>query len=445
MPLHRPPVLLFLLLLPAAEPAPQHSLPPGPPEILAGGSYDEYVVGEEEAGMLETESGSGEVESELTVEIEAFVSRSPPSAEAPAGPVLVPAPPRSPVPVGPQLAWWVVVLVVAGAGLTCCLCCYLTHCLYLTVDCCSDPYWGCLGCLAPWALPCKPPPHLHPALAQSSQHSAHHSRFSLGENSAQPRRSAEPALQPGEVEPLTARESEAGDADQLADRLGDTTLASAEQFSVNTLSSVTTSTLPGPGKSVRNYKRARPASHYTGEKRTGLSESLPHVYEDGEKGGLYFSFLHLLGRNKRRYKVATRNKSGPNNNTYRQSRYRHIADSRNSAAIPTKISKRASTASSYGRPVHYCGSKRSRSVETVGSAAEVAGPVLQGARSERHLAAGRSRLSANLAQLEARPRTRSGRSSGRSTPTPGPTAPLLPEYNLRYFERSLLKSKETTL
>ena len=52
----------------------------------------------------------------------------------------------------------------------------------------------------------------------------------------------------------------------------------------------------------------------------GLSESLPHVYEDGEKGGLYFSFLHLLGRNKRRYKVATRNKSGPNNNIYRQSR-----------------------------------------------------------------------------------------------------------------------------
>jgi len=95
--------------------------------------------------------------------------------------------------------------------------------------------------------------------------------------------------------------------------------------------------------------------------------------------------------------------------------------------------------------VQYSGSKRSRSVETVGSAVEVAGPGLQGARSERHLAPGRSRLSANLAQLEARPRTRSGRSSGRSTPTPGPTAPLLPEYNLRYFERSLLKSKETTL
>ena len=56
------------------------------------------------------------------------------------------------------------------------------------------------------------------------------------------------------MEPLTARESEAEGAEQLADRLGDTTLASAEQFSVNTLSSVTTTTLPGPGKSVRNYK-----------------------------------------------------------------------------------------------------------------------------------------------------------------------------------------------
>ena len=37
------------------------------------------------------------------------------------------------------------------------------------------------------------------------------------------------------------------------------------------------------------------------------------------------------------------------------------------------------------------------------------------------------------------------RTSGRSTPVTCPTAPLLPEYNLRTFEKSLLKSKETTL
>ena len=36
-------------------------------------------------------------------------------------------------------------------------------------------------------------------------------------------------------------------------------------------------------------------------------------------------------------------------------------------------------------------------------------------------------------------------SGGRSTPVTCPTAPLLPEYNLRTFEKSLLKSKETTL
>ena len=40
--------------------------------------------------------------------------------------------------------------------------------------------------------------------------------------------------------------------------------------------------------------------------------------------------------------------SGPgNNNIYRQTRYQHIATGRNSAVIPTKISKRASTASTY--------------------------------------------------------------------------------------------------
>ena len=85
-------------------------------------------------------------------------------------------------------------------------------------------------------------------------------------------------------------------------------------------------------------------------KNAGLSESLPHVYQDGT--GSYFSWLHLFGKSKRRYNVSRRKKprgqvQGTNNNIYRQTRYRHIAESRNSAVIPVKIAKRSSTASTY--------------------------------------------------------------------------------------------------
>ena len=42
-------------------------------------------------------------------------------------------------------------------------------------------------------------------------------------------------------------------------------------------------------KSVRNYKRTRPASQVPGEKLpAGLSESLPHVYQDTT--GSYFRY-----------------------------------------------------------------------------------------------------------------------------------------------------------
>ena len=65
---------------------------------------------------------------------------------------------------------------------------------------------------------------------------------------------------------------------------------------------------------------------------------------------------------------------------------------------------------------------RSRSAETVDSQADTIQPMMESVVSERHIP--RSRLSANLAQLENK---------------------TVPEYNLQYFERSLMKSKETTL
>ena len=78
------------------------------------------------------------------------------------------------------------------------------------------------------------------------------------------------------------------------------------------------------------------------------------MYEDDSS---YFSFLHLLGRSKRRYTVSSHKEK---RRSYR--RYHHIAESRNSAVIPVKISKRSSTASVRPSVV-----KRSRSVESVSS------------------------------------------------------------------------------
>lgn len=162
------------------------------------------------------------------------------------------------------------------------------------------------------------------------------------------------------------------------------------------------------------------------------------VYEDSSG---YFSWISKLGGKKKRYRVVPRKPQNPTSqkHIYRQSKYHHIAESRNSAVIPVKISKRASTASNYNvRPLK----ARSRSVESVESEDEALQPILQ-TKSERHLP---SRLSSNLADLERRHR----RQSGCSTPVACPVAPdtaALPgeKYNLQYFEKSLLRSKETTL
>merc|ERR550539_706623 len=54
------------------------------------------------------------------------------------------------------LTWWQAALIGLGCLLVTCLCCYITSCCYLSVDCCSDPYWGCF----PSACPASPPPDL---------------------------------------------------------------------------------------------------------------------------------------------------------------------------------------------------------------------------------------------------------------------------------------------
>jgi len=435
--------------------------PPGLPEILSFNyDYDNIDINryddeEDSVGLLDDPN----TYEDISVEIEAVVSRPPPEEKAHTkleanttnvlSKEVLEVPGGDPVveelehDVGLLLEWWHVLLMVIACMLVTCLCCYLTSCCFFTFDCCSDPYWGCCPCCYVCVKPLKPPPHV--ALLKKETNIS--TSYSLNESSTAPRRSVERSTRSLVVasDKGSSKSVNITNGTTQGDKEGDiTVLTYMAPDSSNTLSSSTTNS----AKSVRNYKRARPASQYTGEnKREGLSESLPHVYEDGT--GFYFSWLHLLGRSKRSYKVSTRkknknNNSNNNNNIYRQSRYRHIAESRSSAVIPTKISKRSSTASSFQvRPFI---TKRSRSAETVDSLEDTP-PLLEETRSERHIP--RSRLSANLQQLEARSdRNLGGRTrriSGRSTPVSCPTAPLLPEYNLKSFEKSLLKSKETTL
>jgi len=325
-------------------------------------------------------------------------------------------------------------------------------------DCCSDQYWGCCSCCIRFVTPVKPPPHVNlVSRIKTRDATVNNSKYSLNENSTAPRtRGSSKSLtnsnrgsnksinvvssstlnvadKPNKERKYSVDRHKAApeETEQLINTSGDgnavhvTTLSSSA-----TLSSV---------KSVRNYKRTRPASTLQGDsfaKSAGLSESLPHVYQDGT--GSYFSWLHLFGKSKRRYNVSRRKKprgqvQGTNNNIYRQTRYRHIAESRNSSVIPVKIAKRSSTASTYNsRPMV---NVRSRSAETVSSQDDIlqVQPMQTvSSSSEKNLP--RSRLSANLAQLQARKHSQTA-----------VNVAAVPEYNLKYFEKSLMKSKETTL
>lgn len=389
-----PLLLLCLCLSLPVSPAPgvpwqegglytQGTPPPGPPEILPEVS-DDYGDPEEEDNLL------AEFPS---LEITAVVSRSPNqdlededgvwaddwedgnstavlvSMVEDAGPLLV-------------LSWWQILLLLLACVLVSCLCGYLTGCCFLTVDCCSDPYWGCCSCLRPCVLPLKPPPNVsHSSLTRKETHLS--TSYSLNESATAPRRSVERSTRSLTNERGSSRSVRASSPPKAEmEDIPSTPLAAS------TLQST---------KSVRNYKRSRAKPS---GRQDGLSESLPHVYQ--EHRGSYFSWLHLLGRSSKRYNVSAgrkyRSSLQTNNNTvYRQNtRYKHIADnSRNSAVIPTKIAKRSSTASTMG--VRPWVDKRSRSAETLDSLEEPL-PLLETSRSERHIP--RSRLSANLVHLE---------------------------------------------
>ena len=211
-----------------------------------------------------------------------------------------------------------VLLLLLACLLGCCLCSYLSGCCFLTVDCCSDPYWCCCSCLQPCVSPLKPPPHLSHSLSKGKE--THLSTtYSLNESSTAPRRSIERETLSTQKERGSSRSVRESTPVTLADEtVASPLMANNTLESSNTLPS---STLQS-GKSVRNYKRAASAGG-----KSGLSESQPHVYP--EEGSSYFSWLHLIGRSSKRYTVTEprkqQRKANNNNTVYRQNtRYRHI-------------------------------------------------------------------------------------------------------------------------
>jgi len=478
---------LLIIFLPLASTRPvadsgekTTTYPPGPPEII---SYDDYEANfdyldedEEDDEMSFMNSERNMSNDSISVEIDTFVRKSNINSSDEVSKedqifydlldltdinktdvVIM----KDSEDLGLELTWWHVLILSIACLLFTCLCCYVTSCCYLTLDCCSDQYWGCCSCCIRFVKPTKPPPHVK-LVSKTKTHDAtvNNSKYSLNENSTAPRtRGSSKSLtnsnrgssksinvvssstlnvadKPNKERKYTVDRHKAApeETEQLINPSGDGHVGQVQAENVTTLSS--SATLSSV-KSVRNYKRTRPASTLQGDsfaKNAGLSESLPHVYQDGT--GSYFSWLHLFGKSKRRYNVSRRKKprgqvQGTNNNIYRQTRYRHIAESRNSAVIPVKIAKRSSTASTYNsRPMV---NVRSRSAETISSQDDIlqVNPMQTvTSSSEKHLP--RSRLSANLAQLQARKHSQAAVNP-------------CPEYNLKYFEKSLMKSKETTL
>jgi len=410
--------------------------PTGPPVILSEGDLGEDYPGHEEMlDLLDEERLSPPI-----LEITAVISRSP-IGSIPGGMkeeqavTSIPDTVSVHTPTSPsiQLSWWHLLLLVSSCILLTCLCSHLTGCCFVTADCCSDSYWGCCSSIRPCVPRLKPPVSLKKKNLQIS------TSCSLNESSTAPRRSLE----------RNARNLENGKGSCVALHTGAKLETDTEE---ETLVLDTKNSTLQSMKSVRNYKRTRPSPGKE-RKEEGRSESLPHVYEES---GSYFSWLHLLGRSSKRYNVAPSKdptqQHNNNNSVYRHNtRYRHIPDnSRNSAVIPTKISKRSSTASTI-TVVQPDINNRSRSVDTMNSLEDRQEPLLGSSRSERNIQ--RSRISAHMAQMKAGRSERilgggtlqGRRLSGLCTPVSCPTAPIPTEYNLNTIKKELTKSRETSL
>ena len=183
--------------------------PPGPPEILSDlEAYDYEGYDDGEAGEDELLYADPPPPGNVRVEIDAFVSRSPPAdtsneTDTEGGEMMseyddiiqdllevrrTEEPGVIPSGLGLQLSWWQILLLASACVLVAGLCCYFSSCCFLAADCCADPYWGCcLGCSL-LVSPAKPPPHLGLAARGGGQRPGPgESKYSLNENSGAPR------------------------------------------------------------------------------------------------------------------------------------------------------------------------------------------------------------------------------------------------------------------
>ena len=200
--------ILSLLLVPRTASSPLQleesdttTYPPGPPEILSDlEAYDYEPYDDEEAGDDDLLYGDLQVSEGVRVEIDAFVSRSPPpensneteisNGETEYDDIIqdLLEVKRTDAGLGLQLTWWQILLLASACVLVTSLCCYFSSCCYFTADCCSDPYWGCCICCRLFVGPTKPPPHLGLKPRDGDQRPAEAiSKYSLNENSGAPR------------------------------------------------------------------------------------------------------------------------------------------------------------------------------------------------------------------------------------------------------------------
>ena len=175
--------------------------PPGPPEILSDlEAYDYDAYDEEEDDLLYEDIR----DPNIRVEIDAFVSRSPPAensneTETEYDDIIqdLLEVKRTQVEdsggsLGLQLTWWQILILASACVLVTGLCCYFSSCCFLAADCCSDPYWGCCRGCRVMVKPLKPPPHLGlksrggQRLDSGGQRPGE-SKYSLNENSTAPR------------------------------------------------------------------------------------------------------------------------------------------------------------------------------------------------------------------------------------------------------------------
>ena len=175
--------------------------PPGPPEILSDlEAYDYEAYDEEEDG--EDDLLYEDIrDRDIRVEIDAFVSRSPPAensneTETEYEDIIqtlleVKRTRGDSGGLGLQLSWWQILMLASACLLVTGLCCYFSSCCFLAADCCGDPYWGCCRCCMMMVSPLKPPPHLglksRGQRLDSGGQRPGESKYSLNENSTAPR------------------------------------------------------------------------------------------------------------------------------------------------------------------------------------------------------------------------------------------------------------------